>query len=182
MSNYAPDFGSGLAGRGSLKSAGCGRGLFSLPELASGFAVANSFALAIADAAIELVDDAGHVGPGLMVGRNAVIFVNGSGAGVVSGESQRDVVVIAPEKLIEVSGAPSDILIGREAVGDAKVGGGAGHKLHEAACAGVAYSVGIAVALGFNDAGQEVGIDVVVLSGVGKHEVEIGGGELCFRA
>ena len=153
-----------------------------LLELASGFAVANSFALAGADAAIELVDDAGHVDAGLVVGRNPVVFVDRCWAGVVGGECERYVVVIAAQKLVEVGRASANILVGGEAVGYAEVGGGAGHELHEATGASVADSVGIAVALGFDDAGEEVGIEVVLLSGVGKHEVEVGGGELCFRA
>ena len=60
-----------------------------LLELASGFALAGD------DAAIELVDDAGHIGAGLMIRRDAVILVNCGGTGVVGSEGEGDVVVVA---------------------------------------------------------------------------------------
>ena len=60
-----------------------------LPLLAGGSALAGKHA------AIELVDDAGHVRASLAVGRYPMVFVHGGGAGVVGGKRERDVVVIA---------------------------------------------------------------------------------------
>ena len=67
-------------------------------------------------AAIELADDAGDVSAGLGVGRDAVVAVDGGGAGVVGGEREGDVVVVAGEELVEIGGAAGDVLVGREGV------------------------------------------------------------------
>src|ERR1700678_550282 len=60
-------------------------------------------------AAIEFADAAGDVGAGLGVGRNAVVAVDCSGAGVVGGDGEGDVVVVAGEQLVEVGGAAGDV-------------------------------------------------------------------------
>ena len=148
-------------------------------KLAGGFGVAKSFVLTSDDAAIEFVDDAGYVGAGLAIGRDAVVFVHGGGTGVVGGEGDSNVVVITAEQFVEIGGAAADVLVGSEAVVYAEVGGGAWHELHETACTSMADGVSVAVALGFDDAGEEVGVEVVVFSGVGEHEVQVGWGEFC---
>ena len=141
-------------------------------ELASGFALAGD------DAAIELVDDAGHVGAGLVIRRDAVILVNCGGTGVVGSEGEGDVVVITAEQFVEIGGAAADVLVGSEAVVYAEVGGGAWHELHETACTSMADGVSVAVALGFDDAGEEVGVYVVLFAGLVEHLAEVGLGEL----
>ena len=50
-----------------------------------------------------------------------MVLVDRCGTGVVGGQSQREVVVIAGEQRVEVGGAPAHILVGLEAVLDAKV-------------------------------------------------------------
>jgi len=110
--------------------------------------------LAGSNAAIELVDYSRYVGAGFVVGRDAVILVNRSGASVVCGESQRDVVVVSHEQIIQVSGAAADIFIGSEAVVDAQFGGCPGHELHEAASACAADRMSVAVAFSLDHAGQ----------------------------
>ena len=65
-------------------------------------------------AAIELADDAGDVGAGFGVGRDAVVAVDGGGAGVVGGDGEGDVVVVAGEELVEIGGAAADVLFRRE--------------------------------------------------------------------
>ena len=117
-------------------------------------------------AAVELEDDAGDVGASLAEGRDAVEAIDGGGAGVVGGEREGDVVVVAGEQVVEVGGAAVYILLGDEGVGDAELGGGGGHELHEALGAGAGDGVGAAVALGVDDGGEEVGIDAVALAGL----------------
>ena len=123
-------------------------------------------------AAVELVEDAGDVGAGFAVGRDAVVAVDGGGAGVVGGEGESEAVgvvagVVAGEELVEVGGAAGDVLVGAEGVVDAELVGGAGHELHEAAGAGAGDGVGVAAAFGLDDAGEEVDVDVVLLAGFG---------------
>jgi hypothetical protein len=133
--------------------------------------------LAGEDAAVELVDDAGDVGAGLAVGRDAVVLVDGGGAGVVGGESEGEVVVVVGEESVDVGGATADVLLGLESVVDAEVAGGGGHELHEASGAGAADGLGVAVGLGFDDAGEEVDVEVVVGAGAGEDFGEVGGAE-----
>jgi len=129
------------------------------------------------DAAVELVDDAGDVGAGFVVGGNAGVFVDGGGAGVVGGEGEGEIVVIVGEQSVDVGGAAADVLGGFEAVLDAEVVGGGGHELHEAGCSGAAKGAGVAVGLSFDDAGEEVDIDIVLSTGAGEHFSEVGGVE-----
>ena len=67
-------------------------------------------------AAVEFADDAGDVGAGFGVGRDAVVAVDGGGAGVVGGDCEGDVVVVAGEELVEIGGAAADVLFGHEGV------------------------------------------------------------------
>ena len=151
-------------------------------KLAGGFGVANSFVLTSDDAAIEFVDDAGYVGAGLAIGRDAVVFVDCGGTGVVGGEGDSNVVVITAEQFVEVRGAAAHVLVWSEAVVYAEVGGGAGHELHETAGTGTTDGVGVAVALSLDDAGEEVGVEIVLFAGIGEHQAEVGWRELRFSA
>ena len=109
-----------------------------------------------------------------------MVAVDGAGTGVVGGEGERDVVLVAGEQLVEVLGAAFDVLGGGEGVGDTKCGGGAGHELHEAAGAGAGDGAGVAARLGADDGGEQVGVDVVGFAGVGE---ELGELLLCgFKA
>jgi len=156
------ELGGGLAGWGRIEAAGGGAAL-----AGQGFAGE--------DAAVELVDDARYVDAGFVVGRDAAVPIDGSRARVVGGESDGDVVVVAHEELVEIGGAATNVFVGTEAIVDALFGGGFRHELHEAAGAGAADGVGVAVAFGFDDAGQQVFVEVVLLSGLGEHLVEVGG-------
>ena len=71
-------------------------------------------------AAVEFADDAGDVGAGFAEGWDAVVLVDGAGAGVVGGEREGEVVLVALEERVEVGGAAVDVLAGLEAVGDAE--------------------------------------------------------------
>ena len=75
-------------------------------------------------AAIEFTDDAGYVGSGFGVGRDAVVAVDGRGTGVVGGDCELQAVgvvigIVASEELIEIGGATGDVFFGREGVVDA---------------------------------------------------------------
>ena len=124
------------------------------------------------------MDDAGDVSAGLVVGRDAVVLLDSGGAGVVGGQSEGQLVVVAGEEGIEVGGAAADVLVGLEAVGDTKLGGGGGHELHEAAGSGGADGAGVAVALGLDQAGEQIHVEVVLAAGAGEHLAEVFGGEL----
>ena len=150
-------------------------------KLAGGLRVTNGFALASDDATVELVDDTSYVGASLVVGRDTVVPVYCGGTGVVGSKGEGNVVVVATEQFIEVGGATADILIGGEAVVNAEPSGGAWHELHETSRTGMAESVSVAVAFRFDNAGEEIGVEVVMFSGVGEHEVEVGWGKLCVR-
>ena len=131
-------------------------------------------------AAFELIHDANDVGAGFGVGRDAVVAVDGGGASVVGGEREGETVrvvvgVVAVEELIEIGGAAGDVLVGPEGVVDAELMGGAGHELHEAAGAGAGDGVGVEAAFGADDAGEEVGINVVLGAGGGDEVGDVGG-------
>lgn len=121
------------------------------------------------------MDHAGNVGAGLVVGRDAVVLIDRSGPRVVGGKGKCDIVVILDEELVEICGAAANVLIWLEAVIHALFGSGFGHELHEAAGTGAADSTGVAVALGLDYAGEQVGIEIVLLAGFGEHFVQIRG-------
>ena len=129
-------------------------------------------------ASVEFGDHAGDVGAGLAEGWDAVEAVDGGGAGVVGGEREGDVVVVAGEERVEIAGAAVDVLVGEEGVVDAELGGGRGHELHEAAGSGARDGVREAVAFRVDDGGEEFGVDVVDGAGVGEEFVELGRGGL----
>jgi hypothetical protein len=132
---------------------------------------------ALGDAAVELVDDAGDVGAGFAIGRDAVVAVNGVGAGVVGGESEGEVVVVAGEELVKIGGSALEVLGGLEAVLDTELVGCAGHQLHESLGSGAGDGAGLATAFSFDDGGEEIFIDVVVGAGGGEELGEVGGSE-----
>ena len=103
-------------------------------------------------------------------------FVDSRRAGVVGGQSQGDVVVIADQELVEIGRAPANILVWLETVVDTLFGGRFGHELHEAAGAGAADRMAVAVAFGFYDAGKQVGVEVVLLPGFGEHFMQVSWG------
>ena len=72
---------------------GCGAGLWRC-GVGLGFAGQH--------AAIELVDDARHVGLGLVIRGDAVVLVDRGGAGVVGGEGESQIVVILGEQGVEI--------------------------------------------------------------------------------
>jgi hypothetical protein len=130
-------------------------------------------------AALELIHDTDDVGAGFAKGRDAVIAVDGGGACVVGGECEGQTVrvvegVVAIEELIEVGGAAGDVLVGTEGVVDPELLGGAGHELHEATGSGAGDGVGVETAFGADDAGQEVGINVVPDTGLGDELRNVG--------
>ena len=91
-------------------------------------------------------------------------------------ESERDVVVVAGEELVEVGGAPGDVLVGAEGVVDTEGGGGSGHELHEAAGSGAGDGQGLSAGFGVDDGQEEVEVDVVLGSGVGEEVMDAGCG------
>jgi len=153
--------------------AGFGFGGFGLMNLG-----VTSQRLASQNSPVELMDHPSYVSARLMIRGNAVVLINGGWTGVVSGEGQRKVVVVAGEQRIKVGGTAADVFVGAEAVSDAKFGGGAGHELHEAASACSAHRTGVAVALGFDQAGEEVDVEIVGVARGGQHLVQVGGREI----
>jgi len=77
-------------------------------------------------------EDARHVAAGLPVGRNAAVAVDGVLAGIVGGQGERGIFVVAGEQLLEVSGSPLEVLARIEDVPHLEALGGLGHQLHEA--------------------------------------------------
>jgi hypothetical protein len=125
-------------------------------------------------AAFELVHDANDVGAGFAIGGDAMVAVDGGRASVVGGEREGEIVVVAGQELVEVGGAAGDVLVGSEGVRDAKLLGGAGHELHEAAGSGTGDGIGAASAFSFHDAGEEFDVDVVLRSGLAEELMDVG--------
>lgn len=130
------------------------------------------------DAAIEFVNDAGHIGARFTVGWNSVVFINGGGAGVICGEGEREIVVIAGEQPIEIGGAAADILVRLKTIFDAEARRGTGHELHEALRACTADGMNVAAALCFDDASKQIDIYIVHGACLSEHLVEIAGREM----
>jgi len=79
---------------------------------------------------VEVANDAGDVGFGFVVGRNAVVLVDALRAGVVGGESFDEVEVVALQEFAKITGAGFDVGLRVKGVADAELGSGLGHKLH----------------------------------------------------
>ena len=131
------------------------------------------------DPAVELVNHAGDIHARLRIGRNAVVLIDRCRTGVVGRERQCEIVVIAGEKGIEVGGTTADILIGLVAVVNPEVICRARQELHEPLCSGVAEGVRITAAFCLDKAGEEIHVEIVVLTGVGEHLVEVCLTEFC---
>jgi hypothetical protein len=132
-------------------------------------------------AAVELVNHARHVSLCFVVGRDAVIAIDGERAGVVGREREGHVVVVAGEERVEIGGAATDILLRLKAVCDAEFIGGSGHELHEAARSSAADGADVAAAFSLDDAGEQVFVHIVRGAGFGEDLVQIGGREGCGR-
>lgn len=126
-------------------------------------------------AAIEVTDDAGNIESRLRVRRNPVVAIDGLGARIVGGERKHGIVLIAREQPVKISGAAGNVLIGSKAVVHAQRGRGAGHKLHQAARSSAGDGAGIAIAFGVDDAGEQVGVDVMRRSHLSQN-----GGDVSF--
>ena len=72
-------------------------------------------------AAVELVDHPRNVGVGLVIGRDTVVLVYCAGPGIVGGQRQRQVVVIAGQQRIQIGRAAANILVRLIAVFHAQV-------------------------------------------------------------
>ena len=81
---------------------------------------------------VEVADDAGYVGFGFEVGRDAAVLVDALRSGIVGGEGFDQIEVIALEEFAEIARAGLDVGLGIEGVAHAELGGGLGHELHEA--------------------------------------------------
>ena len=132
------------------------------------------------NAAVEFVDDAGDIEARFAVRRDAVPAIDSGGAGVVGGEREGEIVVVALEQAVEVGGSAVYVLAGREGVGYSELGGSARHELHEALGSGAAYGVGVVAALFADNGGEQVGVEVVLRSGGGYKLMQLGFGQFFF--
>ena len=89
-----------------------------------------------------------HVGAGFTEWWNGAVALDGLRAGVVRGEGQGEIVVIAVEQGAEIVRAGVDIFRGIEDVFYAELGSGVGEELHQAA--GVAARDGFGVEIGLS--------------------------------
>lgn len=129
------------------------------------------------DATIEFMDDARDVGVSFGVWRNAVVASDRVRAGVIGGQRHCEIIVIAGEERVEVSGPAAHILIWLKTVIDAEACSGRGHKLHQALGSGMADGAGVAVTFGLDNAGEQVDVKVMRGSGTSEHFAQIGGGK-----
>jgi len=130
---------------------------------------------------VEVADDAGDVGFGFEVGRDAAVLVDAPRSGIVGGEGFDEVEVIALEEFAEIAGAGLDVGLGIEGVVHAELRGGLGHELHEALRAFGGDGADIESAFGADDAGDEIGIEFVGAAGgfYGFGEIEGTGRDGC---
>src|SRR5881296_684795 len=82
--------------------------------------------------AIELLDDALHVGAGFAVGRDAAMLDDRDLAGVVGREDERKIVAEYVDHRAKVSDAGFDVRPWIEGIVDAQARRGLGHELHQA--------------------------------------------------
>ena len=92
---------------------------------------------------------------------------------VISGQRQRQVVVIASQQGIEITRAARDILVRPQAVAYAQLRRGLRHQLHEPLRAFPAHRRRVAAALCSHDAGQQIHVQVVLCSGARKQLVKL---------
>jgi len=124
---------------------------------------------------VEVADDAGYVGFGFVVGRDSVVLLDALGAGVVGGEGFDEIEVVALEEFAKIAGAGLDVGLGVEGIGDAELGGGLRHELHESLGAFGGDGADIESAFGADDAGDEIGIELVGSAGIFYSLVQIEG-------
>ena len=115
---------------------------------------------------VEVADDAGDVGFGFVVGRDAVVLFDALRAGVIGGEGFDEIEVVAFEEFAEIAGAGFDVGLGVEGVFHAELGSGLRHELHESLRAFGGDGADVESAFGADDAGDEIGIESVGSAGV----------------
>jgi len=109
--------------------------------------------------------NAANVGNGFAVGRNGFVKFDALRTGVVGGEGEREIVVVAIEKFAEIFCAGFDIFLRVENVFDAESHGGLREKLHETAGVFAGDGFGIEFRFGGDDADDEVGVHSMMLRG-----------------
>ena len=114
---------------------------------------------------VEVADDAGYVGFGLVIRRDAVVLFDALRPGVVGGEGLDEIEVVALEEFAEIAGTGLDVGLRVESVVDAKLRGGLGHELHEPLGAFGRDGADVESALGADDAGDEIGVELVGSAG-----------------
>src|SRR5208337_3677289 len=80
---------------------------------------------------VEVANDAGDVGSGFVVGRNAVVLVDALRPGVVGGEGFDEIEVVTLEQFAEITGSGVDVSLRVEGVVHAELRRGLRHELHE---------------------------------------------------
>src|ERR1700683_7876 len=116
--------------------------------------------------------DITDVGAGFGEGRDAAVFGDHVGAGVVGGEGEGQIVVVLVEEVAEVVRAGVDILTGIENIGDLIFRGGGGEKLHEATGLFAGDRVDVEIGFGGDDAADEISVEIVFAGGIGDKSFE----------
>jgi hypothetical protein len=124
---------------------------------------------------VKAGDDAIDVCARLRVRRDAVRGVDGTRPGVVRGNRQPDVSLIAPQQVVEVPRPAVNVLIGVERVGDAVHRRRSGHQLHQALGPDARDGARIAVRLRVDHRCDELAVDGVCLRVLAHDRVELRG-------
>src|SRR6185437_5955133 len=78
-------------------------------------------------AAVELMDDASHVGTGFRVGRDPAVAVDSLRSSIIDSQRQGKIVRVARKHSVEICGAAADILLRLKGVANTEGGGSRGH-------------------------------------------------------
>jgi len=107
--------------------------------------------------------DAADVGDGFAIGWNGFIEFDALRTGIVSGEGEREIVVVAVKKFAEIFCAGFDIFLRIKNIFHAEAGGGLRKKLHEAAGVFAGDGFGVEFRFGGDDADDEVSVHAMML-------------------
>ncbi len=122
---------------------------------------------------VEVANNAGDVGFGFVVRRDAVVLLDALWSGVVGGEGFDEIEIVALKQFAKVAGSTLDVGLRVEGILHAERRGGLRHELHESLSAFRRDGADIEAAFGADDAGDEIGIEIVGAAGVAHGLIEI---------
>lgn len=121
---------------------------------------------------VEIANDSCDVSLGLVIRRDSAILVYAFWPCVVSGERFRYIVVIFFQQLAQVLGSTFDVCVRIERVGYAQLRCSPRHKLHQTLRAFLRNRILMKAALGAYHAVDEVGINLMPLTGAADDLVQ----------